>query len=365
VVAGSLVLFFMIEGGASSVLAVNDTLKTFGGGYERYDSQLGWVNRPSLAVKDAWGDGRDLHTNSRGFRGEEVSDVIPPGRRRALCSGDSFTYGEGVGDFVTWCYELSQLIQGLDTVNLGTPGYGVDQAFLRYQRDASSLDHDLHIFAFIGADLDRAGLSTSFGYGRPSMRVIDDALVATDVPVPRLVPAIFRGVARFGDRLKSVELASRLGKRIFAPRYPSTDETVRELGPLLRRLFTEVVKLGESRGATTVFVYLPVGSETDRDHHWRPWVRDTLAELGYPLIDLTDELRKLPSDVSSEFYIAPQEPAGGHYSSGGNGWVANEVANGLQRIPAAAEKVTPKTIAPIPISAEATTPQPHTHLHEQ
>jgi len=69
----------------------------------RHDAELGWVSVPHLDLEDAWGRGRTLRTNGRGFRGDrELAPEPDPGRISVVCSGDSFTYGEGVGDDSTW-----------------------------------------------------------------------------------------------------------------------------------------------------------------------------------------------------------------------------------------------------------------------
>jgi hypothetical protein len=47
--------------------------------------------------------------------------------------GDSFTYGEGVGDADTWGNLLAVAL-GCRVANFGVPGYGTDQAYLRYLR---------------------------------------------------------------------------------------------------------------------------------------------------------------------------------------------------------------------------------------
>ena len=48
--------------------------------------------------------------------------------------------------------QLEGLGRGVRTLNLGQGGYGIDQAFLWYQRDASDIETDWVIFQFIGPD---------------------------------------------------------------------------------------------------------------------------------------------------------------------------------------------------------------------
>src|SRR5262249_7789336 len=148
--AFSLLLF---EGCASVVLRTYEVLFVETGVIERrhtrYDELLGWVNVPNLDVKDIYGPGTVLHTNSRGFRGtDEYTVEVPVGRKRVLCSGDSYTFGVDASDSDTWCHQLAVLAPTFETINMGLGGYGIDQAFLWYQRDGERYAHDVQILAF-------------------------------------------------------------------------------------------------------------------------------------------------------------------------------------------------------------------------
>ncbi len=155
--------------------------------HARYDAELGWVNLPSVDLPDVWGPGAGVRTNSQGIRARtEFEARVAPGRIRALCSGDSFAFGEGSGDLDTWCHLLTVLDDRLETVNLGQPGYGVGQSYLRYLRDGAPLDHQIHLFTFVDGDFDRAGRRSHYGYARPLLRLVGDELEVDNVPVPRV-----------------------------------------------------------------------------------------------------------------------------------------------------------------------------------
>ena len=44
--------------------------------------------------------------------------------------GDSFTFGEDVGDDETYSHHLEQLLPGTEVINLGVHGYGHDQMLI-------------------------------------------------------------------------------------------------------------------------------------------------------------------------------------------------------------------------------------------
>jgi hypothetical protein len=339
-VALTLALFVWVEGCASSLIAVDDAFdESARTPLQSYDPELGWVSLPSLAVRDAFGPGKDLHTDGRGFRvRNELSDAATPGRIRVLCSGDSFTFGEGVGDDSSWCQRLTELDPRLESVNLGLPGYGVDQSLLRYRRDAGAVHHDLHLFAFIGADLDRAARREHNGYAKPLLQLNGSALEVTQVPVPRALPYVRRAAAQLAKHLQSVELLRRVLYKLDLRWFPPAPDRESQQ-PLLARVFGEVVRLSEERGSVPVFVYLPVAGEREKDGAWRPWVKDAMRSAGHAFIDLTDGLRALPAEQLEAYFIPECEPAGGHYSELGNRWAAREIRRALLDLPAAAARL--------------------------
>jgi lysophospholipase L1-like esterase len=69
----------------------------------------------------------DYRINQLRFRGEEISVEKPPGVRRILCLGDSFTFGEGVREEDAWPQRLGRLAgPGTQVINAGVQGYSLD-----------------------------------------------------------------------------------------------------------------------------------------------------------------------------------------------------------------------------------------------
>lgn len=146
-VAVTIGLVMMAEGASSLTLKIWDSLKkgisardnrVVERAHTRYDPELGWVNLPRFHDPDLYGPGLDLQTNAQGFRERQDTTPAPaPGTTRVFCIGDSFTLGFGVGNDYSWCHYLEGLQPGLETVNMGQGGYGVDQAYLWYKRDGA------------------------------------------------------------------------------------------------------------------------------------------------------------------------------------------------------------------------------------
>ena len=161
--------------------------------------------------------------------------TLAPDRRpaRIVCSGDSFTLGYGVDDEQTWCARLEAREPRFETINMGQGGYGIDQAYLWYRRDAAMLDHHVQVFAFISADFGRL-LSDRFqGYGKPVLRMKQGALVLENTPVPRAafaLPWLAEHRAAF-DELRSLAL---LRRGLAWRGHRESIHFVHVLGPLLR-----------------------------------------------------------------------------------------------------------------------------------
>lgn len=115
----------------------------------RVDSTLGWRYRAGFA------SGRD-HTNTQGLRASREYDVAPPaGVLRVAAFGDSFVYGNEVDDASAWPAQIEALGPGIEILNYGVGGYGLDQAFLRYLDEGSRLAPHIVLVGFVVDDLGR------------------------------------------------------------------------------------------------------------------------------------------------------------------------------------------------------------------
>ena len=293
--------------------------------HSRYDPELGWVSLPNVDSPNHYGAGRGLHTNSRGFRGRaETVDPIPSGQHRVICSGDSFTLGYGVADDDAWCAVLGKAFPGLETVNMGQGGYGIDQAYLWYRRDGISLEHDLHIFAYTVMDFRRMLDARFVGYGKPVLALQGDSLVVTNVPAPQ------RGAAwRMGERLTAAVRASRLSefmKRLVTTQASMTADSLAgdsAAFDVAAAVVRQLAATHRKRASTLILVHLPVEGDyylPTSDGFLRRMSIVAAAE-GVTFVDLVAPFRALPRDsVNGQFLLGD-----GHYASSGNRWVARQL----------------------------------------
>lgn len=349
----ALTLFCLIEGFSSFVVTGRQMLGArppAERAHTEYDEEVGWVNLPDVFIENMYGPGVFFTTNSQRYRNRRnFNQVVPEGKLRIVCSGDSFTLGYGVDDDHNWCQLLTRLDERLETVNLGQGGYGVDQAYLWYKRNEPRLDHNVHIFAFITDDFERMRSDTYKGYGRPRLKIRNDELVQANKPVPRRAYYVpWLTTARWLLReLRTVQLLYLVAQRFVPKAAPAQMQTgtvsaqvqtgTAPTQAVVARIFAELQRANQAKHSALVLVYLPTSydyMETDRHTAaWRSYVKAEAIRRGYLLIDLVDVLRSLPPLRVKELF------GGVHYSVEGNKYVADLLYRELRDMPAVSGKL--------------------------
>ena len=316
-------LLVIIEGLGSFAISLYQVVQAPQAEQNRYDKKLGWISLPNANIPDMYGPGVYVRTNSRGFRNEEeIKSTAPVGKFRIICSGDSFTFGQGVANNRTWCHLISKLDARFEVVNLGCTGYGVDQMYLRYLRDGVVLEHDIHIFAFVNGDLDRMGRNNQVGYGKPILQIKNGTLIPDGVPVPRFRWSVNRTIERAGFR--TVDFANRFFSKL--SKVGRKNERITEsVGPVASAVFDNIQKIGKDKNVIVIFVFLPTEGDIRNDSEWRLWTTKTMETKGLQFVDLTPQLRSIPAADAASFFILHPNPAAGHYTDAGNKWVADRL----------------------------------------
>ena len=319
-----------------------------------YDPDLGWVNLPNVYLPNMYGRGKYLRTNSQRFRNnEDFTLQVPLGKTRIICSGDSFTLGYGVDNDHTWPQQLASRNPNIETVNMGQGGYGADQAYLWYKRDAALLDHNIQILALISPDLYRMQSKAFAGYGKPVLEVENDHLVTKNIPVPRPIETWSPRLARASDALANLNITQFL-RRTFKL---DTDEAVtgtrkernEETSKVLTYMLDDLIATNRAKNSVLVLAYLPTRVEYGGDlgASWRRFLADYAQQRGIPYFDLADDFHRLSPEDLDRFFI-PQGAlaypgAAGHYTEAGNAYVADLIYHRLLADPATAAKLHVRT----------------------
>ncbi|MGH9892010.1 MAG: SGNH/GDSL hydrolase family protein [bacterium] len=353
-----LLTLLLLEGASSAILFTREVMRAFQTAPDasrqrvKYDSLLGWEWRPNVYVPDVWGPGVYFRTNAQGFRNNsETTRRSPEGRVRVLCSGDSFTEGAGVDNDHTWCALLAAKDRRFESVNLGQGGYGLDQAYLRFKREGHPLEHAVHVLAFITDDFRRMGLKQSWYWGKPTLALHDGALKTENVPVPRLVPRVpqLRFFLDAAQELRTVQFFGKLKAKLGPGTADSmaSDSTRAEV---VSAIVADLSTMNRADRRSLVLVYLPTLGDYHslRSHsadRWRERLRAASAQgQNVWYLDLISEYRRLPPDSAKSMFIPYQgegyERRGyGHYTVGGNQWVADKLYQYLLGVPEIASRL--------------------------
>lgn len=114
------------------------------------------------------------------------------GRPLLSTFGDSFTFGDEVGDADTWEAALAQRLAA-DVYNFGGSAYGTDQAYLRFQRDYPKTNTPLVTLGLITQDIDRivgvyrkfSYLKTQYALTKPRFELRNGSLMLVSNPIQR------------------------------------------------------------------------------------------------------------------------------------------------------------------------------------
>jgi len=337
-----LALLFLIEGLLSYSIVGHAffTQRIAERQHTEYDEELGWINLPNVFIADMYSREDYFTTNSQRYRNaHDFSAQVPAGKVRVVCSGDSFTLGFGVDDDHTWCQQLASLDQRLETVNMGQGGYGVDQAYLWYNRDQAKLEHDVVLLAFISEDFTRMESDTFMGYGRPYLTVKHGELVQANYPVPRRSydASWLTANLHMLQELRTVSLLNEALGNIMPgdhESYVTTNNGHTE--QVAAKIFADLQQTSAENNRPVILVHLPtlgdyVGNAPVR---WRQFVQAEVNKHDYLFIDVVEEMRKLPQEAVEKMFRG-----GGHYSDEGNRYVAEVIYQRLRELPRLANKL--------------------------
>ena len=350
-------LFFLILEGFCSGLFVAYQFwspheqRTLSAASVQYDQDLGWVSVPNFYNQNYYAPGIYLRTNSRGFRAsKDFAEKVPRGKLRMICSGDSQTFGDGVANDDAWCQRLESLDTRFETVNTAESGYGLDQMYLKYKRDEATLDHDVHIFAFVADDFRRMRLTSLVGYAKPLLTLRSGALATENVPVPRS-SHVSQWLALKPHPLlqfrSAALVASILGRLHPAREKGVSNNSADEQHQILDKVLEDLQVMNHRKNSVLVLVYLPRRSDYEPDASslaWRTWIREESERRGFVFVNLVDDFQKLPVTMRDGMFIWPGSvqyfaETPGHYNDQGHEYVARKLYDALVSIPQIAQKL--------------------------
>lgn len=319
-----------------------------------FDSELGWAPRPNQVRRTErfdWTGGRIGH--------QPLPKTKATGTKRIALFGCSYTYGSEVGPKQSWAALMDEEHADVEFANMGVPGYGMDQAYLRFMRDGTALDADeVWLGYFPGAALRVTSrfpplfsrwrsLTVNF---KPCFQLdAEGALELLPCPVrePRDTPRLLRNPKAFADamngkdlwierspwafqplgdhwshQLASGRLALTMHERMGRDASEHLIDSDGEVYQLNLAILLTFAKAVEASGARFRLIIMPSTEEirvigADGEGFWDGLVQD-LREKDVEVHDLARDLNSL-SVVPGKKHWMPQ----GHYSPHGNQLVAD------------------------------------------
>jgi lysophospholipase L1-like esterase len=326
-----------------------------------YDPNLGWTNRPNLP-----------DYNAAGMRADRDYPLTPPADRlRIAAFGDSFTHGNEVERVEAWATLLmgEMLARGApaEVLNFGVGGYGVDQAYLRWQQQGRAYQPDMVLLGFVEADVPRMlsmywklhpgalAVPGANPFTKPRFTLGDDGalrLINQPTPLPAAIPGWIAALPTseyapyeyyydpddyaeaWWQHSAALSLLDALRRYLRVdlagvPRLQLADDAVAmRQGSEAYRLALAVIgawaEAARDDGACFVIVHLPLRSAVIAHQAGEPphyaALRDELR-AAHPWIETLDAFPR--ADLDAQF--AP----GGHYSPAGSRLIAAAIADQL------------------------------------
>ena len=333
IVVACLVIFVLVEGLSSTCPLAWGATKARGflgsRKHVRFDHRLGWTNKEGTSLKDRFGPGKHVTIDGLGLRaGKDPSKEIPDGKRRILCTGDSFTFGKGNGDDETWCARLAARHPEAQVLNAGEEAYGIGQIHLKGERLMEKLDWNVQVFAFIADDVRRMTTLDFIGRNKPRLVLDEGKLQLQNFPVRRSSDTYlwFRANRRMFQNLRFLELGQRLGRKFSSPPAGAGGFDDRVVADTLGTILETTHRLNTERGGRALFVFLPSGPDFNAPtERWRPLF---LAQCKTRNLDCIDAVA--PFDEEDEADLRPlYDPVYAHYSAEGNVRIAKIIDEAL------------------------------------
>lgn len=303
-----------------------------------YHPVIGYRFIPGLKARVPHeGGGYLIRINGSGFRcRHEFVPEKPPGLRRVLLFGDSFTAGDGVSDGKRYGDLLEQLVPGLEVYNLALPGTGTDQHYLIYQEFAAGMDHDLMVLAVLVENILRVKARYRIYhneqgervlYGKPYFELKGGELVLQQVPPPKeavkeselpreLQHTIERGgrfyaVRRVLKKIKLQRLAQRLTRYQPFPEYNRPDDPT---WLLLRAILIRWITQHRGPVLLVPIPFYQYVEETSDPSAYQARFREVAAATGCLLHDPLPDLRRYSREERRTFRFTadPHLTAAGH-----------------------------------------------------
>ena len=273
--------------------------------FSSHDVLLGWDNR---------------------FGGTRVRDRDAVGAAtglRAVSVGDSFVFGNDVAADENFSAVLERDWQ-VEVLNMGVPGYGIDQSALKYEHFGAPYAPDVVLFGIYVHDYERSTVAFTH-FAKPLFVEQPDGFVIANQPVPDPRSELERIGADFEDRWYLPTLAGDISRRLGTG---AGDDFFDRGDRLVRHILSEL-KRHILPGQRLLVIHIPSGdafaiepAEHREMHERLIAIYDALA---IEHVDLAAAFQDA-ADPITEFYVTRSSGSPGHLNPTGHARVAELIA---------------------------------------
>lgn len=267
---GSIIVFLLVAEGALRIIYPETSMihKKYPQGVLCQRHPLfGWIGQPNASGVLSF-DAKDMHDmhvlmNADGFWDTPHQSIKPPGVRRLLFLGDSFTSGYGIDKKERFTDLVKdRLSSEYEVINMGMWGYSTDQELLVFDEKGLAYAPDVVILSMFVDDLFCSNLfSVNDGmYIKPRFSVAaNNNLELANVPVPDnhsgslLLNMVLSRFYNLRNRLAlGVEINRRGWFSVFDKRYYKLGEH-----NLTLRLLHEIYAIAKKHNMVFLLVFIP------------------------------------------------------------------------------------------------------------
>ncbi len=261
-----------LQAQASAVLQADDMVP---------DADLGWRMKPAYEASG-------VRHDPLGFRG--TKGLAPaPLPIRILAIGDSFAYGLGVRDGETF-EALLEASPGVEVINAGVNGYGIDQAVLMWERHGRSLAPRVVVLTYYVDDFFRNGLSVREG-PKPRFVLHEETgqveLLGPQESLRRATDAQASALAQ----LRLTEVARQAWHRLQLRLGVVDEDALRPLARTSRYLLDRLNRSVQASGARLVVMFIGHVHAGVAEHRWiEDEVLRSCRDLRIDCLDMVEEM---------------------------------------------------------------------------
>jgi hypothetical protein len=271
----------------------------------------------------------EVRINSKGLRDAERAYAKPPGRRRILCLGDSFTFGYGVDQSQAFAAKLENLLiadeagsVGWEVINAGVPGTGTAHQLAYFQFEGYRYQPDYVLLVFCGTNDFRDNIMCGLYSFEDGRLVKHDAQLSRTGKVRRVVESLpgYRSIFRNSRLLMFVghRLTLWAHRRSSIPPQETDKIAARNAAAydLTERLILGLREASAARGATLVAAVAPE-IDAGEERGEVPRLVDFIRAEDIRYVDLAAPLNEAAGRGEQCFY-----PVDHHWTVRGHGLVA-------------------------------------------